>query len=221
MVDTTKRLPPQGDTNSCAAYCTGVALAELTGNTTCMTKKYVEDTIWAQIKFVDDGNNHIVSQLAAVNNSDPRRIVTFIEQRQNEINATLTVNESAKEAALTFVHDEETRNELSELFNFIRTGQSVDTPGANARPAEVTSNIFYNASFLMFNKHGPHSSTNYSGLHNILLTHDGSWMYFYNPNEETPVWTLVTNDSWWVLNGQNGGNCTYVFTGVCVEMAKA
>jgi hypothetical protein len=95
--------------------------------------------------------------------------------------------------------------------------------GTNATvTTAINSGVYYNCSFLMFGAGSP-ASTSYTGMHNILVTNSGGSIWYYNSNEAVPAWVNAGPGSGWTkLTNQNGGNGSYVYTGVCVEMkAKA
>lgn len=75
---------------------------------------------------------------------------------------------------------------------------------------------YYNCSYTMHNGANPHES-NYSGMHNILVTYVGDKTFYYNSNESKPDWKEVKDLK--LLKAQNGGNNRYVFTGVCVVLS--
>lgn len=202
----TKKLPEQTG-NSCAAHCTVIALAELLDVQYLFSKEYAEDTLWPAIKFKKNGNP-VIDGLAAKDNSDPRRIVSEAELRWNAVKATLKCDETQKTAALKYISDPATVFGLGALFNMMK----MDGSEATITPEE---GVYYNASFLMMKGKAAASAT-YDGMHNILVTKSGGHNYYYNPNESTPDWKRVSN--WKILDNQNGGKHSYVFTGVCVEI---
>lgn len=203
-----KTLPEQTG-NSCAAHCTVIAVAELLDVEYLLSKGYAEGVLWPSLKFQKAGNP-LIDGLAAKENSDPRRIISEAETRWNAIKASLKCDETQKTTALKYIRDPGMQMALGALFNMLKGSGSV---------AAITlePGVYYNASYLML-KGGTAASAVYEGMHNILVTNQGGQIYYYNPNESKPVWS-VTPD-WTILEKQNNKTYSYVFTGVCVEMRK-
>lgn len=172
-----------------------------------LSKDYAEKVLWPEIKFRADAHNPVVTALAAADNSDPRRIVSETELRWNAVKATLKCDETQKTVALGYITDQTTKMGLGALFNMMKADGSV---------ASITAEngVYYNCSYLMIRGSKAATGT-YEGMHNILVTKDGGQIYYYNSNESTPAWKVVTD--WKKLENQNGGAYSYVFTGVCVE----
>jgi hypothetical protein len=63
---------------------------------------------------------------------------------------------------------------------------------------------------------GKPTSSNFTGMHNILVTYMGGKTYYYNPNEKNPSWKIT--DNWKKLENQNNNSCSYVFSGVAVAI---
>ncbi|NJA04719.1 hypothetical protein [Methylomonas sp. UP202] len=203
---------PQQNGNSCAAHCTVIAIAELSNNQLCLDQTFAEKTVWPAIQFVSTGGLAPgIDQLAAAKNSDPRKIITETDKISNKtVKAELVCDDSQKTGALVYVTDLATKQGLGSLFNLIKGG-------GTSTSLTLTDGVFYNASYLMFN--GAKAATGtFTGMHNILVTREGGKDYYYNPNENKPGWNLTSD--WKILDNQNGGNHSYVFTGVCVEMKK-
>jgi hypothetical protein len=77
---------------------------------------------------------------------------------------------------------------------------------------------YYNCGYLMYNAGVPNVMA-FSGMHNILVANQSNIIWYYNSNETTPTWRQTTG--WKRLDNQNGGHHSYIFTGVCVEIARA
>ena len=196
--------------NSCAAHCTVIAVAELTGAGGGLTADFAEATLWPAIQFVADGNG-LVDMLAAKKNSDPWRIIEQVGTRWGgQVAAKLICDETEKSVALHYVGTDMQMG-LGALFNMIKRDTSV-------ADMEVAEGVYYNASFLMFGGATP-TASGYSGMHNILITRSGGRIFRYNPNESVPAW-IQGPVNWTYLENQNGGAHSYVFTGVCVEMTR-
>lgn len=201
--------------NSCAAHCVVIALAELKRDASIGTRSYAENFVWPFIQFKGDDN--LTKNLADEENSDPRLIVSIVERSYPFIDALLTSNNIAKNMALACVNTPHEKEYLSLLFDLI-------TKHANAC-AELPSNtllrdnVYYIATYLMLDKPSVQNAS-VSGLHNILLTKYESGNYYYNSNELFPCWKKLATPEWWVLENQNDGENSYIFTGVCVEMKR-
>ncbi|HSW04967.1 hypothetical protein [Aquabacterium sp.] len=203
-----KTLPEQTG-NSCAAHCTVIAVAELLDVEYLMSKDYAESTLWPSLKFKAEGNL-LIDSLAKAENSDPRRIVSEADTRWNAIKASLRCDATQKAAALKYVKSTDMQMGLGALFNMLTGFGTVGT-------ITIEPGIYYNASYLML-KGGTATAAVYEGMHNILVTNHAGQIYYYNPNESKPTWS-VTPD-WTILEKQNKSSYSYVFTGVCVEMKK-
>jgi hypothetical protein len=198
--------------NSCAAHCIVIGIAELFNTRNNMTPGYAENTVWPQIKFLVGENGGATDILAGMNNSDPRKIVTFVNATGGgeAAAATLLCDSVLKSGALTYV-DVGMQPQLDGLFNMMKGGNSTVTTA-------IKPGVYYNCSFLMFAAAAP-GPASYRGMHNILVTNSGGSIWYYNSNETNPAWVNVGPGAAWMrLNNQNGGNGSYVYTGVCVEM---
>lgn len=199
--------------NSCAAHCMVVAISEISDmHQNVLDWSYAQNTVWPAIQFVSTGGlSQAIDDLAKAQNSDPRKIVIETEKITNKaVKTELVCDDSQKTNALGYVTDLLTKQGLGALFNLIKGG------GTSAN-LTLTEGIFYNASYLMF-KGGNAATGSFVGMHNILVTREGGKDYYYNPNESKPCWSQTSD--WKVLDNQNSGNHSYVFTGVCVEMKK-
>jgi hypothetical protein len=193
--------------NSCAAHCTVVAVDELTKKGSGMTADLAESDLWASIKFRPEASVPMTQQLAAANNSDPRRVVSEVTRRWKSVTAKLLCDGVQKNASISYVPGP-VRGDMEALYSLL----SADAING---PVRLDDEAFYNCSFTMHNAAMP-SPASFTGTHNILVTLSGGKVLYYNPNETTPKWTATTN--WKQLNGQNDGTHSYVFTGVCVLM---
>jgi hypothetical protein len=189
--------------NSCAAHCTVISIWEI--KNTALTEDYAEKDLWPAIKFVDIGGP--TTMLAAQNNSDPRLIVSEIKKRWSGVNAKLLCDSAQKTNAMVFVPSVLQSN-MEALFNFL-AHDGLMTP---VRLDECT---YYNCSYTMHGGGKPMSS-NFTGMHNILVTYMGGKTYYYNPNETIPSWKIT--DNWKKLENQNSNSCSYVFSGVAVAI---
>lgn len=203
----TKTLPEQNG-NSCAAHCTVIAVADMLDVSYLLSNEYAEQVLWPSIKF-QRSSDPVVNQLAEKENSDPRRIVSETELRWNAVKATLKCDETQKAEALKYV-PQPLQLALGALFNMLKKSGSV----ATITPVD---GVYYNSSYLML-KGKTASGATYDGMHNILVTSQGGQIHYYNSNEKKPAWK-ITRD-WKLLEGQNEGKISYVFTGVCVEMMR-
>lgn len=202
--------------NSCAAHCIVIGIAELLNSRHNMTPTYAEKTVWPKIQFVTGENGGATDGLAAIGNSDPRKIVNFVSATGGgeAVDAAILCDDVVKGAALKYVPGQE-QPKLDGLFNMMKGGNATVTTA-------IKAGVYYNCSFLMFGAASP-SPADFSGMHNILVTNSGGSIWYYNSNEATPAWVNSgPGSSWMKLNNQNGGQSSYVYTGVCVEMkAKA
>lgn len=203
---------PQQNGNSCAAHCTVIAIAELSNSQVCLDQTFAEKTVWPAIQFVSTGGlAPAIDLLAIAKNSDPRKIVTETDKISNQaVKAELICDDSQKTSALVYITDLTTKQGLGALFNLIKGG-------GTSTNISLNEGSFYNASYLMFAGAAAAAGT-FTGMHNILVAREGGKDYYYNPNEAKPCWSLTSD--WKVLDNQNGGSHSYVFTGVCVEMKK-
>lgn len=192
------------DGNSCAAHCTVVAIAEITG-TKSLDETFAEKTLWPAIQFQPENGDPAIALLAAAKNSDPRRIVSEAKRRWPTVNAALVCDEVQKKIAIPFVK-KDYQIPMEGMFNML-TSAGVKTK------LLLDEGAYYNCSFTMHDGSDP-TAANYSGMHNILVTYMGGKTFYYNSNETKPAWKEVKD--WKVLKNQNGGQCSYVFTGVGV-----
>lgn len=204
----TKTLPQQTG-NSCAAHCTVIAVADMLDVQYLLSKDYAESILWPAIKFKQNGNP-VIDSLAAANNSDPQRIVSETELRWNAVKATLLLDDAQETEALKYIKDARTKLGLDALFNTLKGFGTVKA----IAPEE---GVYYNSSYLMLRGNSAITGT-YEGMHNILVTRFGGQNYYYNSNENVPTWSVTAN--WKMLENQNGGSYSYVFTGACVEMKQ-
>ncbi|EYR79875.1 MULTISPECIES: hypothetical protein [unclassified Shinella] len=203
-----KTLPTQTG-NSCAAHCTAITIMELTGST--ITQKDAESTIWNKILFKDDGSKAIKA-LVAKKNSDPRRILKYVEKNYaTNLSAVIKFDDTEKANALAYLPDNDVKRGLEGLYNLIKGQSQTET----LLPAD---DVYYNCSYMMMDGGDP-SSSGLDGLHNILVTSSGGQVYYYNSNETKPVWTM-NNHGWKRLDKANSGKHSYVFTGLCVAVRK-
>ena len=193
--------------NSCAAHCTVVAISEITG-TRSLDETFAENTLWPAIQFKPENGDPAIALLASQKNSDPRRIVTEAKKRWPKVNAALVCDDLQKKMAISFVK-KEYQDAMEGMFNML-TGAGVKTKMLLDEAA------YYNCSYTMHNGGDPDQS-NYTGMHNILVTFMGGKTFYYNSNESRPAWKEVKD--WKVLKNQNGGQCSYVFTGVGVVLS--
>ncbi|NPU91367.1 MAG: hypothetical protein HPY82_05580 [Gammaproteobacteria bacterium] len=193
--------------NSCAAHCTIVAVAELTNSNKNLDETYTESNLWPDIQFKPEGGAPATQLLAAAKNSDPRRIVAEVKKRWSGVTAKLVCDEVQKNKAISYVASGYQDGMLA-LFNML-------TAGGVKAPVALEDFVFYNCSYTMHNGGVP-SESNYSGMHNILVTMEGGKCYYYNSNEDDPQWKTTSN--WKLLEKQNGGNHSYVFSGVSVAL---
>lgn len=200
----TKKLPEQNG-NSCAAHCTVIAINELTNQS--LDQTFAESTLWPKIQFVADQSKPSTILLAAQKNSDPRLIVQEVKSRWQGVSAKLLCDSTQKTTAMTFVNPT-LRPQLSTLFDEL-------TQSAVAAPTQLDEGAFYNCSYTMHDSASPLATT-FTGLHNILVTYSGGKAWYYNSNESSPSWQTTTD--WKTLSAQNGGNNSYVFTGVSVVL---
>ncbi len=109
-----------------------------------MTPGYAENTVWPQIKFLVGENGGATDILAGMNNSDPRKIVTFVNATGGgeAAAATLLCDSVLKSGALTYV-DVGMQPQLDGLFNMMKGGNSTVTTA-------IKPGVYYNCSFLMF-----------------------------------------------------------------------
>lgn len=198
-----KTLPEQNG-NSCAAHCTAISIMEITNQS--ITQSTVEDNLWPSIQF--KARDMITTHLASQKNSDPRLIVSEVKKRWPKVNAKLVCDTAQKNRGITYVASGQ-RPGLETLFTML-------THDAATSPVVFDEYAFYNCSYTMHNAASP-SSSNFTGLHNILVTYEGGKVYYYNPNESHPAWK-VTRD-WKKLENQNSGSGSYVFTGVAVVIS--
>lgn len=201
-----KKLDSQ-DGNSCAAHCTVVAIKEIKGIDT-LNKDFAENDLWPSIQFKAQAGNPLSKDLASKKNSDPRLIVAQVKKRWSSVNVALVCDKLQKKTALTYIPDGVDLM-MDAMFNMM-SGDGVSTK------VKLDEFAFYNCSYTMHNGSVP-SKKNFDGLHNILVTYQGGKVYYYNSNEDTPVWSTVQD--WKKLESQNGGNHSYVFTGVCVVIS--
>lgn len=198
--------------NSCAAHCIVIGIAELFNSKNNMTPSYAENTVWPKVQFLIGENGGATDGLAQQQNSDPRKIATFCNATGGgeAVDAKLLCDSVAKSSALTYV-PVAMQPLLDGLFNMMK--------GTNATvTTAINSGVYYNCSFLMFDAGAP-GPTSYTGMHNILVTNSGGAIWYYNSNESVPAWVNAGPGSAWTkLTNQNGGNGSYVYTGVCVEM---
>lgn len=189
--------------NSCAAHCSVVSVREISN--LALDANFAERDLWPTIQFVDQGG--ATTALAADKNSDPRRVVTEINRRWPKTQAKLLCDGVQKTTAMTYVA-EPMRQGMDALFKLL-------TKDAASAPMQLDEGVFYNCSFTMHNGGVP-THANFSGMHNMLVTYEGGKSYLYNSNENVPSWTFTNN--WKVLEGQNDGNNSYVFSGVSVAI---
>ncbi len=200
---------PEQTGNSCAAHCAVIAVAEITGAAFVLDKSYAENLIWPAIKFT--GSEAGTEDLAKAENSDPRRIVAEAALRWGgSVACRMLFDDTAEAMALKYIKNPGVEAGLDGLFNLIKGGNAVAT-------IAIADGVYYNASYLML-KGSSAASASFDGMHNILVAGSGGLVWYYNPNEHVPTWKRVTN--WQVLDNQNGGAYSYVFTGLCVEMRK-
>jgi hypothetical protein len=100
--------------------------------------------------------------------------------------------------------------QLEGLFNMLKGFGSVAT-------ITLVDGVYYNCSYLMI-KGAKAATGTFKGLHNILVTKQSNLSYYYNSNERTPKWSVVSE--WKLLERQNDADYSYVFSGVCVEMRR-
>lgn len=182
---------------------------ELTSST--ITQTDAENTIWNKILFKDDGSQAIKA-LVAKQNSDPRRILKYIEKNYaTNLSAVIKFDDTEKANALAYLPDNDVKRGLEGLYNLIKGQSQTET----ILPAD---DVYYNCSYLMMDGGDP-TSSGLDGLHNILVTSSGGQVYYYNSNEAKPVWTM-NNHGWKRLDKANSGNHSYVFTGLCVAVRK-
>ena len=191
--------------NSCAAHCTVITVNELSN--AALTQDFAENTLWPAIQFVDQGG--ITSVLAAANNSDPRLIVTEMGNRWSALKVKLLCDSVQKTVAMNYVASA-MRPGMDALYKLLAND-------AVEAPMRLDDFVFYNCSFTMHGGAKP-SDTNFTGMHNILVTFEGGKVYYYNPNESVPAWKMTPN--WKKLEAQNGGNHSYVFSGVSVAVFR-
>lgn len=199
---------PEQNGNSCAAHCTVIAVSELLGGQLLLNQDYAENNLWPSIQFKKTGGPF--DGLADNKNSDPRLIITEMTTRWNTIKKTLVCDETQKKIALTYVNNQ-MQQELGGLFTLLRQN-------GTAKPVILEEGIYYNCTYLMIKGSNARKGV-FEGMHNILVTKEGGKIYYYNPNETMPKWSVVLSN-WTRLDNQNDGNYSYVFTGVCVEMSK-
>ena len=206
----TMKMATQNPTNSCAAHCTVIAIPELLNSKHDMTKTHAESVVWPKIQFKKGETSGATDPLAAIGNSDPRKVVDFVNTTGQAITAKLLCDEFAKVKAFLYV-DAQKQLQLGGMFNMMK--------GHNATAATVIEKgVYYNAVFLMFKGPTP-TIQGYDGMHNILVTQENGSIYYYNSNEDPPDWVNSgPGDGWMVLTKQNGSKGSYVFTGVCVEI---
>jgi hypothetical protein len=210
----TKKMAQQTG-NSCAAHCTVIAVAELLNDSTNMTPNYAEKIVWPAIQFVPGENSGATDPLAKEQASDPRKVVDFVNGtfQGKGIQAKLLCDDRVEAAALNDVPNN-LQSSLDGLYKLIK-GSST------ALSIDIQQKHFYSCTFLAFDGPSP-GAADYSDLHNILVTNDGSSIWYYNPNETAPDW--VNSDSspdWMTLKNQNAGEMSYVFTGLCVDISKS
>ncbi|WP_426165229.1 hypothetical protein [Sandarakinorhabdus sp. DWP1-3-1] len=200
--------------NSCAAHCHVIAVAEMFDTTSKMTPWYAEKVVWPAIRFEVGENQGHTDGLAALENTDPRKLERFANTvgGGEAITATLKCDDTAKAAALKHHVTGVAVQKLDLLFNLIK-GQNATVTTA------IDEGSYYNCTFLMFNGPAPTPAVFGGGMHNILVTRSGGNIWHYNSNEAHPAWVRTAgNDAWKVLPNQNGGIHSYVFTGVMVAM---
>ncbi|HVK99417.1 MAG TPA: hypothetical protein VM553_06360 [Dongiaceae bacterium] len=184
-----------------------MAVSELTNSNTNLTKSYAETDLWPDIKFQAESGAPATALLAAAENSDPRRIVSEVKKRWPKVTAKLICDEVQKNKAIAYVTGPYQAG-MKALFNMLTAG------GVKATVA-LDEEVYYNCSYTMHSSGTP-SDSNYSGMHNILVTLQGGKCYYYNSNEADPQWKTTNN--WKQLDAQNEGSASYVFTGVCVAL---
>lgn len=203
-----KRLASQTG-NSCAAHCTAISIMELTNKT--IVEATAEDVIWPKIIFKSDGSD-TVEDLVSKKNSDPRRIVKYIEKNYAaELSAIIKFDDVEKTSALKYIKNDTMKFGMEGLYNMIKGGSAKTE---SIIPEEA---VYYNCSYLMIDDGNPKNG-DVEGLHNILVTRSGGIIHYYNSNEKTPCWTM-NNNSWKLLKNANAGDYSYVFTGLCVAVA--
>lgn len=210
-----KHVLPEQTGNSCAAHCTVIAVAELLGTTYCLTKEYAETSWWPQVQF-KGGEGPLSEHLKSKQNSDPRRMVEDMKVRWGGLGAAILCCDTDKTRALTYVGDPAERGGLEAMFNMIKDYNVGQGKGTVATIA-LEDGAYYNGSYLMLDG-ATAKGGRYTGMHNMLIVSDKGTIWHYNSNETTPAWQKVTD--WKVLDGQNGGTTSYVFTGVCIEMRR-
>jgi hypothetical protein len=210
----TKKMPQQTG-NSCAAHCTVIAVAELLNDSTNMTPNYAEKIVWPAIQFLPGENGGATDPLAKEQDSDPRKVVDFVNGtfRGEGLKAKLLCDDRVEAAALNDVPTN-LQGSLDGVYKLIKGSNTAST-------IDIQPTHYYNCSFLMFYSSYP-GTADYSGLHNILVTNDGSSIWYYNPNETAPDWiNSGSSPDWMTLKNQNAGKNSYVFTGLCVDISKS
>jgi hypothetical protein len=212
----TVTLPAQTG-NSCAAHCTVVAVQELLTKPG-LTKAFAEGNFWDTIKFKPSTTEGpITTELANKNNSDPRRIVSEIAKRWSGVTARMLFDDAQKTAALLNVPGAipglgvNYQLALAGLYGLLKGISGAVT-------IDPQNGKYYNCGYLMYNAGAPNVMA-FSGMHNILVANQSNIIWYYNSNETTPTWRQTTG--WKRLDNQNGGHHSYIFTGVCVEIARA
>ena len=208
-------LPSQNPTNSCAAHCAAVAARELlNASGVWFDKTWVEKTFWPKVQFQPDGKGGVVDGLASIGNTDPRRLVTETATQWTGLNASLRCHDSDKAAALPLAGDPSMQKALDGLFTMIEAA----TVGPQDQTLTIADGVFYNCAFLMLDGAQCTGGT-HEGMHNILITRTTAGVWHYNPNEDVPAWVQhLPGFTWKRLDGLNGGQKSYAYTGVCVEM---
>jgi hypothetical protein len=193
--------------NSCAAHCLVIAVAEFLKTDQDKTKNHAELIVWPKIQF-QRGESLESDGMADSQFSDPRKVVEYVKTHTaGKADAKLCCDELATLEALKHL-DSATQASLSGLFNMMK-----------GNDATVVTNVeqghYYNCSFLNFSGGTPDPNA-YQGMHNILVTNEGGFIWYYDPLEAVWVYT-GTGQHWRTTHSQiDGGRC-YFFTGVCVE----
>ena len=183
-----------------------VAICEITSKP--LDENFAENTLWPAIQFQPENGDPAIALLASQKNSDPRRIVSEVKKRWSTVNVALVCDEVQKEVAIPYVASAY-QTPMKGMFNML-TSTGVKTK------LLLDEGAYYNCSYTMHGGADP-AESNYTGMHNILVTYMSGKTFYYNSNEKKPAWKEVKD--WKVLKAQNGGSASYVFTGVCAVLS--
>ncbi|TDT94522.1 hypothetical protein DFO45_2272 [Azorhizobium sp. AG788] len=197
--------------NSCGAHCAALAISELTGNAIFTDEAIVEGILWNSIIF---RASHDPMTILMANNkyTDPRRVVTYINNKSLPIKAELILDTVSQAAANNFLNQTD-QQKVDACLNVLAGEYKTAT-------LNIDEGKYYSCTYYHFHSRIPSKNT-FALFHNILVTKHKGAEYYYNSNENSPAWIPVAAGGWKRLDGQNNRTNSYVFSGLAVVVAPS